>query len=210
MARLLSQKPLTLADYHAIGEQMDRLERDTSVVGRGRGWRQRVAEILGRSEATLSKCLQFVNCYEPGDLAELAELKRLQVGWVQLCFALGIPDKKKRHRLLQRACLGPALAKGRPKKSRHSCLWEMGDKAREWPCSGSARRASMPVFIQDRCQAKPGAAGRLALARVGTTRQRPRRCCRLGMLAGDRHQIGPFARPSLPPFRIKDKREPPS
>jgi hypothetical protein len=100
MARLLSQKPLTLADYHAVGEQMHRLERDTSVVERGRGWRKRVAEILGTSDSTLSKCLQFFNSYEP---AELAELERLEVGWVQLCFALGIPDKKKRHRLLQRA-----------------------------------------------------------------------------------------------------------
>jgi hypothetical protein len=107
MARLLSQKPLTLADYHAIGEQMHRLERDTSVVGHGRAWRQRVAEILETSDSTLSKCLQFFNCYEPGDLAELERLAvaalRLEVGWVQLFFALGIPDQKKRHRLLQQA-----------------------------------------------------------------------------------------------------------
>jgi hypothetical protein len=100
MVRLLRRKPLTLADYYAIGEQMDRLERDTSVVGHGRGWRQRVAEILETSDSTLSKCLQFFNRYQPGDLAEL---ERLEVGWVQLCFALGIPGKKKRHRLLQQA-----------------------------------------------------------------------------------------------------------
>jgi hypothetical protein len=100
MARLLRRKPLTLADYHAIGKQMHRLERDTSVVGHGRGWRKRVAEILGWSQSTLSKCLQFFKSYEPGDLAEL---ERLEVGWVQLCFALGIPDQKKRHRLLQQA-----------------------------------------------------------------------------------------------------------
>jgi hypothetical protein len=100
MVRLLSQQPLTLADYHAIGEQMHRLERDTSVVEHGRAWRKRVADILGRSQSTLSKSLQFFNRYQPGDLAEL---ERLEVGWVQLYFALGISNQQKRHRLLQRA-----------------------------------------------------------------------------------------------------------
>jgi hypothetical protein len=112
--------------------------------------------------------------------------------------------------IFRHGCLGPALAKGRPKKSRHSCLWEIGTSrgnclALALPAGLACRYSFRIVAKQNRVQPDgwPWQDG-------GQTRQRPLRCCRLGMPGGDRHQIGPFARPSLHPFRIKDQREPSS
>lgn len=100
MRVLFERRPRTLHVYHAVGEQMGRLAADEALVGYGSGWRRKFAETLGQSESTLTKCLQFFNAYERDDIAALEELK---VGWVGLIVALGVRDKKERHRLLRRA-----------------------------------------------------------------------------------------------------------
>ena len=56
--------------------------------------------MLGRSESTLNKALQFRRSYEA---AELPELERLGVGWSRLTVALAVKDKQRRHRVLRRA-----------------------------------------------------------------------------------------------------------
>ena len=102
LKRLFERKPLTLADHHAIGEQMHRLDADEALTGYGSGWRKRVADVLGQSDSTLTKCLQFFKSYED-EPAGVAELERLGVGWVQMIIALGISDRKERHQLLRQA-----------------------------------------------------------------------------------------------------------
>jgi hypothetical protein len=100
LTRLLEHKPLTLPDYYAIGEQLRRLSEDPNIAYRGSGWRAKVAQILGQSEAALNKCLQFRNSYAED---ELPEVEGLGVGWSSLTIALGIPKKRRRHQLLRQA-----------------------------------------------------------------------------------------------------------
>jgi hypothetical protein len=100
LKRLFEHKPLTLRDYHAVGEQLRRLSEDPDIAYRGSGWRAKVAQILGQSEAALNKCLQFRNSYAED---ELPEVKGLGVGWSSLTIALGIPKKRRRHQLLRQA-----------------------------------------------------------------------------------------------------------
>jgi hypothetical protein len=100
MARLFEHKPLTLADYHGIGEQLHRLAEDDTVARWGSHWRKNVAEILEQSPSTLTKCLQFFRTYKQ---SELVQLERLKVGWVGMSIALSIPGRKERHRLLRQA-----------------------------------------------------------------------------------------------------------
>jgi hypothetical protein len=97
---LLEKTPLALKDYHAIGEQVSRLARDTTVAHRGSKWRETLAELVGCSASTLNKALQFREAYEAKDLPALEEL---ELGWSRLAIALGIPNKKERQRLLQKA-----------------------------------------------------------------------------------------------------------
>ena len=100
MKELLERQPQTLAVYHAVGEQMGRLAADEAIIGYGSGWRGKLAEDLGQSASTLTKCLQFFNAYTRDEIAELHELG---VGWVGLIIALGVLDEKERHRLLRQA-----------------------------------------------------------------------------------------------------------
>jgi hypothetical protein len=100
LRRLFEHRPLTLPAYHAIGEQLRRLAEDPAVAVRGSDWRAELAQILGQSKSTLNKCLQFRVSYEED---ELAQVEGLGAGWAYLTVALGVPDKKKRHRLLRRA-----------------------------------------------------------------------------------------------------------
>src|SRR5262249_61130145 len=99
LARLFSRSPLTLSAYHQVGEQRGRLEDDGQVPYL-KGWRGQVARLLGKSESTLNKALQFRRTYEA---TELPELERLGGGWSRLTGALAVKDKQKRHRLPQRA-----------------------------------------------------------------------------------------------------------
>jgi hypothetical protein len=100
MKGLLARQPRTLAVYREIGGQMHALGKDEALTGYGSGWRKKTAELLGQSESTLTKCLRFFNAYTRDDIAELEELG---VGWVALTVALGVRDKKERHRLLRQA-----------------------------------------------------------------------------------------------------------
>jgi hypothetical protein len=100
LTRLFEHRPLTLPDYYAIGEQLRRLSEDPNIAYRGSGWRAKVAQILGQSEAALNKCLQFRNSYAED---ELPEVEGLGVGWSSLTVALGIPKKRRRHQLLRQA-----------------------------------------------------------------------------------------------------------
>lgn len=100
IAHLLQQKPIGLADYHAIGEQFRRLSEDEAVAARGSGWRAQAADLLGVSEATLNKCLQFRLTYEEADLPDL---EAIGLGWSRLTVALAIKAPQKRHKLLQKA-----------------------------------------------------------------------------------------------------------
>jgi hypothetical protein len=102
LTSLFQRHPLTVADYHAIGEQMARLADDKDVTTRGSNWKKKVAELVGSSESTLTKCLQFYEAYKEQE-DDLAELQELHVPWMHLVIALGISDKEKRHRLLRRA-----------------------------------------------------------------------------------------------------------
>jgi len=88
-----------LADSHAVGEQLRRSDEDDNVSSL-KGWRGQVARLLGKSESTLNKALQFRRSYQAD---ELPELERLGVGWSRLTVALAVKDKQKRHRLLKRA-----------------------------------------------------------------------------------------------------------
>jgi hypothetical protein len=97
IASLLKKSPLTLADYHAVGEQMQRLSADDAVNRRGSRWRDRVAELAGCSVSTLTKALQFRQAYQPEDLAEL---QQMGVGWSRLTIALAVADRGRRHDLL--------------------------------------------------------------------------------------------------------------
>jgi hypothetical protein len=100
MKGLFERQPRTLALYHAIGEQMHELEEDEAHTRYGSRWRKVVAASVEESDATLTKCLQFFDTYKSD---EIAELDGLGVGWVGLIIALGVRDKKKRHRLLRQA-----------------------------------------------------------------------------------------------------------
>src|SRR5262245_3162248 len=100
LIRLFGHKPLALRDYYAIGEQLRRLSEDPDIAYRGSGWRAKVAQSLGQSEAALNKCLQFRNRYAED---ELPEVEGLGVGWGYLTIALGVPNKRQRHQLLRQA-----------------------------------------------------------------------------------------------------------
>ena len=100
LTRLFEQKPLTLPHYYAAGEQLAGLIQDPSVTYRGNGWRKLVARAVGVSESTLNKCLQFKQHYLEKDLAAV---ERLKVGWGRLTIALGVKDRRERHRLLRQA-----------------------------------------------------------------------------------------------------------
>jgi hypothetical protein len=100
IAALLKRAPLTLADYHAVGEQMHRLSTDDAVTRRGGKWRDRVAGLAGCSVSTLTKAMQFRNSYQRDDLPGLQELG---LGWSRLTIALAVEDRQKRHDLLREA-----------------------------------------------------------------------------------------------------------
>jgi hypothetical protein len=97
---LLAKRPLGLRDYHALGEQVRLLSQDEAVAQRGSGWRDRLAELVGCSVATLNKALQFRQAYEED---ELPTLERLGVGWSMLTVALTVAKKGDRHKLLREA-----------------------------------------------------------------------------------------------------------
>lgn len=59
-----------------------------------------MATAVGVSESTLNKYLQFRQRYGENELAELA---RLKVGWGRLTIALGVKDRRERHRFLRQA-----------------------------------------------------------------------------------------------------------
>src|SRR4051794_37696591 len=84
---LLKKAPLTLADYHAVGEQMRRLSADSAAARRGGKWRDRVAELAGYSVSTLTKAMQLNAAYRQ---EELAELQEMGVGWSRLTIALAV------------------------------------------------------------------------------------------------------------------------
>jgi hypothetical protein len=100
LTRLLEHKPLTLRDYYAIGEQLRLLSEDPAVAIRGSGWKAEVARLVGQSEPSLNKCLQFRDCYAED---QLPDLERLSVGWAYLTVALAVKGVRKRHKLLRRA-----------------------------------------------------------------------------------------------------------
>ena len=132
ITELLGHRPLSLADYHALGEQLRRLAEDPAVGSLG-GWRQKVAQAVGVSVSTLNKALQFRQEYEAEDVPELEELA---VGWARLTTALALKDRLGRHALLKRArregwddrdvqravqrLKGSRRGGGRPRKERQS------------------------------------------------------------------------------------------
>ena len=99
LIKLFHEEERTPRNSYAAAELLLRLSRDSDFVAGG-GWKQRVADAVGVSTSTLNKCLQFRDLY--GE-KELAELERLGVGWSRLTIALGVADRKKRHRLLRQA-----------------------------------------------------------------------------------------------------------
>jgi hypothetical protein len=145
LTRIFADRPLTLSAYHAAGEQLRRLQDDPAISHRGSGWRAAVAELVGQSEATLNKCLQFRRSYEPEDVPWL---EQLGVGWSRVTVALAVPDKKKRQQLLSRACKdgwddqglqreiqrlrGSRRGGGRPRKRprSHGLLADLGELVR--------------------------------------------------------------------------------
>lgn len=94
---LSKKSPLTLADYHAVGEQMRRLSSDNTIARRGSKWRDRVAELAGCSVSTLTKAMQLSAAYRQDELAAFQEMG---VGWSRLTIALAVEDKQKRYDLL--------------------------------------------------------------------------------------------------------------
>jgi hypothetical protein len=142
--KLLAARPLALAAYHAMGEQLRRLAEDPEVNSLP-GWRRRVADAVGISEATLNKCLQFRGEY---DNEELPDLEELEPRWGRLTTALAVKNKRKRHALLRRArkegwddralqleaqrLKGGPRGGGRPRKAyrSHGLLADLGELAR--------------------------------------------------------------------------------
>jgi hypothetical protein len=100
IARLLRKRPLTLADYYRVGRYLSRLKADRALTARGSRWRARVAELVGASEATLNKCMQFARTYEKQDVEKL---EQLQVGWARLTVAFAVKDPAARLTFLRRA-----------------------------------------------------------------------------------------------------------
>jgi hypothetical protein len=97
---LLKKAPLRLADYFAIGEQMQRLSADAAVAHRGSKWRDKVAELAGCSVSTLTKAMQFQLAYQQADVPALEEQG---IGWSRLTIALAVEDRRQRHELLREA-----------------------------------------------------------------------------------------------------------
>jgi hypothetical protein len=100
LKKLLKKEPFALADYYAIGIHMEKLERSITEPSHKVGWRKKLAEKLGVSDSTLSKCLQFRRRYEKKDLRQL---EAVPVKWGHLVIAFGIEDKHLRLRLLKQA-----------------------------------------------------------------------------------------------------------
>lgn len=98
---LLEQGCQTLGDYRRVGEQMRLLSADATVAARGRGWRQKVAEMTGVSRSLLDKCLQMRNAY--AGARSLKVVEEMGVGFARLTDVLGIEDADARHDLLRRA-----------------------------------------------------------------------------------------------------------
>jgi hypothetical protein len=155
LARLLRRPPQTLADYYAIGERMHALGEDEARTGYGSGWRKTIADLLGRSESTLTKCLHFFKDCTRGELAALEELG---AGWAQLGVAFSVKDKKERLELLKRAkredwgqkelrrevcrLKGKPRGGGRPRKEERSrgCLADAVELARRAGLYGDSYR----------------------------------------------------------------------
>ena len=104
IANLFGKPEKTLADYHKIGRKLGELAADPAVTAGGAGWKKRVEELAGPSEATQSKCLRFRNAYDDPD--DFAELEKLGVTWAKLTISLGVEDREQRHRLLRAAIEG--------------------------------------------------------------------------------------------------------
>jgi hypothetical protein len=99
---LLRQAQPTLDDYWKIGEQMRRLEADSTISDQP-GWRRTVAEAAGGAgtKSTLDKALQLRRLCPTK--AELEELKKIDDRWSFVLLALGVLKKKERHALLRQA-----------------------------------------------------------------------------------------------------------